>query len=179
MPTKTGKPTREEKSEINKKNWQENILKARALTKLEKEAAIKTIKEDDSVEWQDKFVEAIKLGLNMIEAAKASTKGLDSVYRLLDDDEKFKKDYTHARLIADENKASFLEEMQNEEPRTIYDPQGNAIYDKTDLMWRKAKEDTTKWLLAIRDPAKYGTNSKIDANISGAITTRVIRDDIK
>jgi len=164
------KLTRKEKSEINKRKWQENILKARALTKAEKEDAISTIRNDKEMEWREKFIEAIKLGLNMVQCATAARVGLDKVYKGFDEDEEFNKSYTHAREIADLNKAEFLEEMQNEAPREIYDAQGNKIYDKTELEWRKAKEATTKWLLAIRNPKKYGNTARGEDRDNGSKT---------
>jgi hypothetical protein len=172
------KLTRKEKKEINKKLWQDSANKARALVKNERKEIIASLREDDELTWQDKFLEAIKLGLNMVECANACAKGLGDIYKEFDENEDFNKNYTRAREISNDLKAEFLEAINEEPPREGFDAQGNKFYDKTELQWRKAKEDTTKWLLSIRDPKKFGNNSKVDATVSGVMTTKIIRDDI-
>jgi hypothetical protein len=172
------KLTRKEKKEINKKLWQNATSEARSLVKSERKEIITSLRADDELTWQEKFLEAIKLGLNMAECANACAKGLGDIYDEFDENEDFNKRYARAREIANDLKAEFLETINEEPPREGFDAQGNKFYDKTELQWRKAKEDTTKWILAIRDPKKFGNNSKVDTTVSGVMTTKIIRDDI-
>lgn len=175
---KKQKLTRKEKKEINKKLWRDATNEARALIKSERKEIIASLRDDDDLTWQDKFLEGIKLGLNMVECANACAKGLGCIYEEFDENEDFNKKYTRARKISNDVKAEFLEAINEEPPREGFDAMGNKFFDKTELQWRKAREDTTKWLLAIRDPKKFGNNSKVDTNVSAVMTSKIIRDDI-
>ena len=161
------KKTRKEKKEINKKMWREMSQESRELIREEKQIIITSLIHDDELEWQDKFLEGVKAGLNIAEAVKACGKYHDFVYKEFDDNPEFKTAYARARDIANDKRAEQIVEMHSKEPRTIYDAQQNEVYDKTDIMWRKAREDSMKWLLAVRDPAKFGNNARLQAELTG------------
>jgi len=167
MPTQAGKPTRKEKSEANKAAWSDSAMKARALTKYEKDSIALSLREETSLDSKEKFIEAVKLGLNLVEATKAAGIGIHTVYDLIEEDKEFNKSYTRARDIANELKLDFLQEMQNQEPQKIVDAQGNMIYDVTELKWRSGVESIAKWVLSVRDPKRFGNNSRLQAELTG------------
>ncbi len=157
------KLSKKEKAELNKEAWKKN--KAKTLQETREEKAKFKAKAQDQ---QTAFLECIEAGLNMLEAQKKAGFDLRKHYRLLEEDENYAKEFARARLIANETKAESLEQIADEKPREIYDAQGNAIYDRTELQWRETRISTKKWLLAMRDPSRYSTAaSRIQAELTG------------
>ena len=159
------KLTRKQKREINKATWRELSREARALSKKEREEVIKEIRNCD-LDWRDKYLEALQMGLSIAEAASASKKGLNYIYAERRSNEEFDNEHTRAREISNDLKAEAIEAMNEETPREGIDAQGNRFYDKTELQWRKAKEDSAKWLLSVRDPKRFGTQ-RVSAELTG------------
>jgi len=147
------KPTRKEKSIINKANHSEN--KKQLLSDL------KSIQKDfipQAEDRKDKFLECIEVGFNMLESRAKSKFDLRDHYNLIKEDEQYSEDYARAREIANENILENLMTISSEEPRTIFDSQSNKIYDVTQLKWRQSMESTAKYVLGIKNPGRFATN---------------------
>ena len=87
------------------------------------------------------------------------------------------KDYhgrvTRAREVGNELEFEKMLEIAEEQPNQIYDPQGNQIFDRTHIQWKQQILDVRKWRLAIKNPQKYSSTTRVDSQISAKVETTI------
>jgi len=174
------KLTRKEKSIINKQKFAESKAKAEAEKDAKDNQALEYRKEEIdalvakygkkrkiySPELGDLICELIESGLSV--AKIGEMQGMpckQTIYQWTFENEDFSIKYARARIAQADNDFEELEEIAGARPKTIYDAQGNAILDKTELAWRQQRIDVRKWRLAKIRPDKY--SEKISQEITG------------
>lgn len=173
MPTKSGKLTREEKRELNQKLHKEanqKIWEAKAQAKKELLANVESNKIED----------LIAAGMPIEQACNKVGVSTRDFYNQIRSDDNFREKITRAKEVALDAIEDKIRTTAKEAPKQIYDAQGNAIYDKTELQWRALVIDTEKWYLGIKNPRKYGGKSQeVEVTNNINITSSQIDDKLK
>tara|TARA_R110000787_G_scaffold285990_1_gene402997 strand:+ start:113 stop:628 length:516 start_codon:yes stop_codon:yes gene_type:complete len=167
------KLTRKEKSEINKRLHAE-ITKERACPDIHVEKEPETQAEQKAL-----FCELIAQCVSIDKAARRVGVNHRFIYEWLDEDEEFSKDYTRAReRQADHLVGEIIQISDDGEGDLISDENGERVNHEV-VARSRLRVDSRKWIAAKLRPRTYGDSTKIDATVSGSMTTKIIRDDIK
>lgn len=70
--------------------------------------------------------------------------------------------YARARAMADEIEFDGLAEIADEEPPLTATGQRDSAW----VAWQRTRIDTRKWMLARKQPTKYGDRQQIDHNVT-------------
>lgn len=81
---------------------------------------------------------------------------MSNIYRWLKENAEFRELYETARADGAHTYASQIVELIDEEPKVIFDDNGNAKYDTGSIAWRRLQMDGRKWVAAKYLPKVYG-----------------------
>ena len=109
----------------------------------------------------------IAKGVGTGRACKEVGISVSSVYKRRDEDEDYANRLVRAREEGNDFEFEQTIELAEEAPNKIYDAQGNEIFDRTHIQWKQQVIDVKKWRLAIKDPKKYSSSSRLQAELSG------------
>lgn len=153
---------RAEKKIINQKKHAE--LQAKARAKLKEEEKPQIIKEDIwSPEFIEKILDQVAEGKGLKPICKENKVSFRHFYRKLEEDEELRKKYDQAKKISAALDFDKIEEIAEERPREIFDAQGNKVFDRSDIEWKKVRMDAIKYRLPRKD-RKYSDKLELGSD---------------
>lgn len=153
--------TRKEKSELNKAKHKESLKKIAARQSAQKILQEKEILENIAKAQSEeqvfgKILEEIRSGKTVRSIFSALGQDRSKLYAYCKENPDYDKRYKEALEIGCESQFDEIGDIAHEIPREIYDAQGNRVYDKSDIEWKRLRIDAAKWTLAKKMPKKYG-----------------------
>lgn len=170
MPTKDGKQTRKEKSAINKANYAKIKEQLAKDAKAQRESKIEAQRNSD--EFFNQILEELFTGKSLSKILKEN-RATNYFYAKLKEDEEFRNRYLETRSLVNQIEFEEIKQIADERPREINDAQGNKIYDKTELEWRKLRIEAAKWSLAKREPKKYGDKLELAGDPTAPVKMQI------
>lgn len=161
---------RKEKKELNKKIFAEMQKKARKEHN-EKNKAEKIEEKKWSPEFIESILDQIADGKALKHICKENGVAFRNFYRKLNQDEELQKKYEEAVKISAANDFDEMQIIAQTQPRTIFDAQGNEVYDKSDIDYKKLQLDNHKWRLSRKD-RKYSDKLELSGDPKNPIHTK-------
>jgi len=104
---------------------------------------------------------------------KEGSPSYPTIYRWLDEDEDFARQFAHARSIGYDAIAEECATLADTEPLAVFDEAGNKRFDPGSIQWRKMQIETRLKLLAKWSPKKYGERTVVAGDEDAPLAVEV------